>query len=345
MSTVTNGTVLAQPLKPEEPKPREPKKSLPPPAGRIGREELRLRVESAMRRNLPTDLHCINTAKEWAVIGGGPSINDEVDTIRKLKREGVAIVSVNKSHDWLLEHGIVPWAHVLLDPKDWVADYVKRPRKDVRYFVASQCHDSVFESLKDYPVFLWHAGQDFTEDGVEEPDNYLREHWPNATWRTVPGATTVGLRTPMLGHWMPNGPDVFHMFGMDSSRMNGALHAYDKTEAKDAGQGRQSLFWKGREFRFQTNSHMAQQFMDFDKFMDNLGDHYKHGRLRKSFRMKFYGYGLLPFFAAMLKIHAVPEFNDDPSRVGGWIARGESLGAMNLTPDLSDYNLDSLVIA
>ncbi len=290
-----------------------------------------------MKRGLPTTLHCINTAREWAVIGGGPSINDEVATIRKLKRRGVAIVSVNKSHDWLLEHGIVPWAHVLLDPKEWVADYVKRPRKDVRYFVASQCHDRTFDALDGYPVFLWHAGQDFPEDNAAEPDSYLREHFPpqkGHNWQIVPGGTTVGLRVPMLGHHMVKGVDVFHMLGMDSSRMNGAMHAYDKPEPPDAARGTQALYVKGKQHLFHTNTHLAKQFDDFGKFMDSLEDHYKFQRIRKGFKMKFYGYGLLPFYAAMLGLHAQPEFNQDPTRVGGWTSFRSAVGAHSVSDDL-----------
>lgn len=293
--------------------------ALPTAIGRIDRQELRERVRKAMARNLPTSLHCINVAREWAVIGGGPSINDHVDTIRKLKQRGVAIVSVNKSHDWLLERGIVPWGHVLLDPKDWVAGYVQRPRKDVRYFVASQCHDDTFEALSGFPVFLWHAGQDFPEDGTNEPDAMLRAEYPGSTWQITAGATTVGLRTPMLGHHMVPGADRFHMIGFDSSRTEGKLHGYEKTEAQDAGSGLQKLHYQGRKYCFDTNSHMARQFQDFDKLILDLQSHYDQGKLRKSFGMRFYGKGLLPFYAATIGLHADPECNKDPTKVGGYV--------------------------
>ncbi len=297
--------------------------TLPPPIGRIERKELCERVEYAMSLQLPTDMHCINTAREWAVIGGGPSINNHIGTIRALKHRGVAIVSVNKSHDWLLGHGIVPWAHVLLDPKDWVADYVKSPRMDVRYFIASQCHRNTFDRFKDYPVFLWHAGQDFHEDQITEPDSYLKTHWGNSNWRVTPGATTVGLRTPMLGHHMNPGADRFHMIGFDSSRGTaGQLHGYEKAEAQDASQGVQKLTHRDRVYHFATNSHMARQFVDFDKFMMELDENYKTGKLRKGFNLKFYGSGLLPFYAAMLGLHAEASCNANPEKVGGFTAVG-----------------------
>lgn len=282
--------------------------------GRIGRAEVRSRAGKAMLRDLPTFQVCANAAKVWAIVGGGPSIARDVAAIRALKRHGAHIVSVNKSHDWLLERGIVPWGHVLLDPKAWVAHYVKRPRKDVRYFLASQCHDDTFDALKDYPVFLWHAGQDFDEG--PEPNSYLRACWPHRPWFVVPGGTTVGLRAMQLGHAM--GADRFHLFGLDSSRADGRLHAYAKDEAADAESGTLSLRFCGKKYVFETNSHMARQQMDFDKFIEEMPQSFAAGALRREFQLTVHGAGLLPFFAAMIGLHAEPACNADPARVGGF---------------------------
>jgi hypothetical protein len=283
--------------------------------GRIDRAEVRRRAGAAMARNLPTFQDCPQAARTWAVIGGGPSVAGDIAAIRALKRRGANLVSVNKSHDWLLEQGIVPWGHVLLDPKAWVARYVRRPRKDVRYFVASQCHDETFEALNGYPVFLWHAGQDFDEG--PEPNGYLREHWPRRPWFVVPGATTVGLRAVQLGHAM--GADRFHLFGLDSSRANGRMHAYEKDEAPDAVSGTLALKYRGGKYVFDTNAHMARQQMDFDKFIEDLPKTRAAGLLRKDFELTVHGAGLLPFFAAMVGLHADPLCNADAARVGGYV--------------------------
>ncbi len=289
--------------------------------GRIDRAEMRRRVGNALQRNLPTFQRCINSAEEWAIVGGGPSINDCVADIRALKRRGVNIVSVNKSHDWLLDHGITPWGHVLLDPKEWVADYVKRPRRDVRYFVSSQCHDDVFDRLKDYPVFLWHASQDFEENGIKfaEPDRYLTENWPNVPLVVIGGGTTVGQRAIMLGHRM--GANKFHLFGFDSSRAKGGkLHGYEKPEAPDSKPGAIGYKYKGTKYVFETNDHMARQHMDLDKFMEDLPARWRKGQVRRNFCMTFYGSGLTPFWAATLGLHAKPECNANPEVVGGFEA-------------------------
>lgn len=293
-----------------------------------------------MSRNLKSFMYCENKAKEWAVIGGGPSINDCVSDIRKLQRRGVNIVSVNKSHDWLLDNHIIPWGHVLLDPKEWVADYVKRPRKDVRYFVASQCHADTFDALKDYPVFLWHAAQDFPEG--PEPNTYLKEKWSRGKndWYCVLGDTTVAFRASRLGHAM--GADKFHMFGVDSSRApQGAFHGYSKPEAPDTACPDIFLKYAGMKYRFQTNTHMLRQQMDFDQFVEQLPELYERKALRKEFTITVYGSGLLPFFAARLGWHANSEFNKDPSKVGGYVEavpdRLGYLGGLSI-PTFVDFN-------
>ena len=285
--------------------------------GRINRAEVRKRAGEAMLLDLPAHPTCKNFAKEWVIVGGGPSINQCVDRIRKLKARGANVVSVNKSHDWLIEHGISPWGHVLLDPKDWVAGYVKRPRKGVRYFIASQCHPDTFESLKGFETYLWHGGQDFPEGS--EPGTYLRTNWPRKPWYIVPGPTTVSMRVPFLANFLgPVKPTKFHFFGLDSSRSSGKMHGYEKPEAPDAHAGSVKATYRGKSYIFDTNSHMTRQWADFQKLVGELPDQIKAGHLPKGVDFTFYGSGLLPFYAATLGWHADPECNKDPAKVGGY---------------------------
>ena len=72
------------------------------------------------------------------------------------------MLAVNKSHDWLLRRGLRCDYATLLDPKDWVADYInldlaaakvtkKRAGKfwaPPKYLIARQCHDLVLEKFK-----------------------------------------------------------------------------------------------------------------------------------------------------------------------------------------------------
>lgn len=133
----------------------------------------------------------------------------------------------------------------------------------------------------------------------------------------VPGGTTVGLRAIHLGHAL--GVRNMHLFGFDSSREGGRLHAYPKTEAEDAESGELALKFRGRKYFFDTNSHMARQQMDFDKFIEDLPNLIACGALSASLSVAVHGSGLLPFFAAMIGLHADPACNADPARVGGYL--------------------------
>lgn len=291
--------------------------------GFLGREGVRERCGLALERNLPPLFEAGNPFEAWAIIGGGPSVGRHTRVIRYLKSKGVAIVSVNKSHDWLLEHDIVPDYHFMCDPKQRVAGYVSRPRQDVNYCLGSTCHPDVFDALKGLKTYLWHPSQDFPEG--PEPDTYMQSHWPGrykAEFRNG-GGTTIGGRAMTVGHsW---GTNRFHMLGMDSSRGKaGNLHAYEKEEMKEGvSDGAIALKWRGTKFYFNTNSHMARQQMDFDKFLTEMPERWEKGQVRKEFRWIFYGEGLTPFWAATLGFHAEARFNapdgGNPALVGGYV--------------------------
>lgn len=289
----------------------------------LTRQEYLKRVGEAMLRKLPTIRQVENRTLGWAVLASGPSLNDCVPEILDLKKRGCNIVTVNKSHDWALDHGIVPWAHVTLDSNEWVADYVKRPRNDVRYFVSSQCHPKVFDNLKDRPVFLWHGGQDYPEGSV--PFEYLRTYWPKRfpLEAVVFGGTTVGPRVPMMSAYMgPVNPIKFHMFGLDSSSLEPAkMHAMDKKLRPDLGPHDRPIRHGRDMFWFHTNAHMFRQTIDFETLIDEFPQKYRAGLFPKNFELIIHGSGMLPTVAACYGLHADPECNKDPSLVGGYFKR------------------------
>lgn len=283
------------------------------PGGRISTQEIRVRAGNAMARKLPPFIMVKNDSETWVICGAGPSLKDSLPTVRELQRKGAYVIALNKTHDYLLDHDIKPWAAILLDPMPWVAEYIKRPRMDVRYFVASQCHDDTFEALKGFPVFLWHAAQD-TEDGSSEPNRVLMELWPRKPWHCVPGPTTVGLRALFVGAALgPIRPRVFHLVGLDSSREGQKLHAMPKKEAEDAHSGCVTLRYKGFPYKFDTNNHMRKQAEDFDGIIDNMVTYWNRDFLPKDIDIIVHGRGLLPFRAACLGLHA--NANDDPGSV------------------------------
>jgi hypothetical protein len=56
-----------------------------------------------------------------------------------------------------LNNGIKPSAYVMVDALEFNARFVEKVIPDCKYFIASQCHPSVFEKLpKEQDIYLAH---------------------------------------------------------------------------------------------------------------------------------------------------------------------------------------------
>lgn len=106
--------------------PRLLRDSIPEGKGRISPEEFRNRIRKGQRSGMKSMLRLAwkHKGSTFCVVGGGPSLQDNVGELRRLAKRGAIIVAVNKSHDWLLARGLPCHYGVLLDPKEWVADYI-----------------------------------------------------------------------------------------------------------------------------------------------------------------------------------------------------------------------------
>lgn len=292
--------------------------------GRLLFHEYAERVRKSMKWNIPSLAVLRNKWHRNALIicGGGPSIKRDLNKIRELQRRGGRVLTVNKTHDkfldseWLEKHSgdpshIIPWAHTVLDPMPWVADYVKKPCPGTLYFVASSCDPVVLRRLRlqGALVFLWHAGADFY--GTAMPGPILESEFPNKDWAVLAGPTTVGLRSVIIGYDLGFRP--FHLFGFDSSKERDEagvyrLHAYDKVAATDADEGTVTLNTAAGHWPFETNSHMSRQVLDFEDMCEQIGNNMKT-RAWEPIDIRVYGDGLLPSYAASIGLHADPEKN------------------------------------
>lgn len=191
-----------------------------PPKIATSDEAMLEHVRSALGRGLPMPQHCRPHGRTLSVAGGGPSLAETVSQL-----DGV-IVTANAGLGFLLSKGITPWACGLLDARPHIADLIE-PHPDVFYFVASTCHPSVFDKLKNSQVILWHPSG---APGISET---LPRDTP-----MIAGGTTMGMRWLNLGHYM--GFRKFEMHGLDSSyrtTMQGTVktHAYPDSRDGKAG--------------------------------------------------------------------------------------------------------------
>src|SRR5262245_20476366 len=80
-------------------------------------------------------------------VAGGPSLRDHLEEIRARKANGEYILTSNNTHDYLVDHGIIPNACLLLDPKEQVKNYVDKHQTDTAYFVSSCAHPLVVQKV------------------------------------------------------------------------------------------------------------------------------------------------------------------------------------------------------
>lgn len=142
---------------------------------------------------------------EIMILGGGPSLNSQLDDIKALKAAGVKVVTLNGAYHWALEHDLGPVNQIVVDAREFNARFTKPVSPGCKYFISSQCHPSVLEGLPHADTYLWHT----TMDSIRETLAAKRE-----LWFGIPGGSTVMLRAiPMLRLL---GFKKMHLFGFDS---------------------------------------------------------------------------------------------------------------------------------
>ena len=207
-----------------------------------------------------------------ALIGGGPSIEKQIDAIKNF--DGVT-VACGSSYDWCVNNGITPNYCVVCDPDPISANYITKPQFSTIFLVATQCDPKVFDTLKLNAIFMWHCyNEDFEGLKDIEPE-----------FQAVGGGCTVGLRSLSLAIMM--GYKDIHFFGFDSCLgENDKHHAYDfTTDTEELGSiylikldptGNKTYTVAGYQLA------QAQHFKDF----------YEH--YNEVFTPTFHGEGLLP---------------------------------------------------
>jgi hypothetical protein len=259
-------------------------------------------------------------------VGGGPTLQDEVGSLRRLIKRGAKVLAVNKSHDWLLRRGLPCHYAALLDPKDWVAKYIDldlsgsvSARKmagklwaDPKYLIASQCHDDTinkFKGRKD--SYIWHAAAGLGESQV------LKTEFPNDLWVTIAGASVIGLRAIGLAHGL--GFREMHLFGIDGSMKppkrpdeKPKLYAYDKPHIDPTWKHFEVKLNSGWAREFMSNHHMARSVYEFEDSLREWDMQIKQGRM-EGFDIRVHGnpeYSAIAMVSAGMGIHADPDENE-----------------------------------
>ena len=214
-----------------------------------------------------------NTA---VMVSAGPSYLGHLDELREYsKRPDHFIFCVKTNHNELIEHGIVPFGCILLDPRPKVKRFIK-PHKDVNYFAASIVHPSTIDLLHEYNLFLYNA-----PIGAGEQDLYGTASKDPRSKRLVGGGTTAAGRAIPLLRVM--GFLTMKLYGYDSCYKDPQDH---NATTKDG----QKKFWEIEKYgkKFWTSLELLAQVQDFEKYFGAVvGD--------PSFDIEFIGDGMIPW--------------------------------------------------
>lgn len=238
------------------------------------------------------------------IVGGGPSLRKNIPKLRRLARQkGHYIITTNKTHDFLLNlpklglgPPIKPWAAVLLDPCDWVKDYIT-PQPGIQYLIGDQCAPTTFDVFEKEGIsrWIWRSTSPKSDHDIV-PQKMLM----------VFGGSTGGMRCRQIMYF--NGFRKVLYFGMDSSLHDDKLHAYEKWDSVDDRVSVKVLDENGFERAFTTNSHMARQAQEWLEMRDMWIESVRAGKNDWVDEI-FYGDGLLPTIAARLGQHADRKLN------------------------------------
>lgn len=204
---------------------------------------------------------------EAVLVGSGPSVKDEVNNLRKKRKNPkYMFFGIKGGHDFLVDSGITPHFGVAVDPLEKIhrENFLKRAT-DCKYFIASQCHPTLFDMLmqRGDQVIVWHLLTDNLLKWSQEENSPVYKHY------MIPGGSTSGLRSIVLAYAM--GFRKFHLYGYDSC-LTGSLRKVggELCEGKDE-KGRDKaieVFISGK--KFMADRAMAAQATEFQDLIKSM---------------------------------------------------------------------------
>lgn len=246
-------------------------------AGNVTDKELTANVEYALKLLYETLSKPIEAHDGvLCIVGGGPSLADDVEEIRGRYKGGAVIWALNNSFRYLRDNGIEAHAHVMLDAREKNAEFVL-PSPTTRIY-ASTVHPEVFKAAKlcGGEILIWHPMIAGMLDKLGKKPAVL-----------IGCGNSVGLKA--MGLSMVMGFRDVHLYGYDSSYRGDENHAY----SQPLNDCERIIEVQVNGIKFKTAPWMAMQADEFKEIAKDLCEN--HG-------MKFtiHGDGLLPYVAKLL---------------------------------------------
>lgn len=219
-------------------------------------------IENNVRINSAKNLKWLHTEKEnpypAIIVGGGASIEDEVENIRHLKSIGGTIFAANAASKWLISKGIEVDFQCIADAKEETVTLVDHNANE--HIIASQAHPRTMDSVED-PI-VWHLG-------IEDIERlFPEERVKRGGYCILGGGSAVGNSSMCVAY--AKGFRDLHIFGLDSCHKDGRSHAYQQN--MNVVIPIMEVEWAGRTFTSSvTMKAQAEKFQLTSKFLKDAG--------------------------------------------------------------------------
>lgn len=142
------------------------------------------------------------------VIGGGPSVDEQVEKIKALKADGAALIAIERMYPWCMQEGLTPDYVLSMDCSDGVEAGFTHLSKDTAHILASVTAPVLFDMLKGYPVYIFNG---HTSSHVQIQNYWTKHGYTKATIVNTGGSVTLGACSVAL----TLGYSHLHVFGFD----------------------------------------------------------------------------------------------------------------------------------
>ena len=180
----------------------------------INKFPMRARKEnlaSSLGRGFPDISALVDSeqGKSAVIIGGGPSIDDQIERIREIQAGGAIVVSIERMNLWCIAHAIRPDYVVTMDASGDVLEGLTRLDPQSKHLVATQCTPAVFDRLAEAgaTVYVFNTPQ----RGIELGDLWNAGNYDRMTILNAGGSVTLGCMSAAMLLGMRD----LHVFGFD----------------------------------------------------------------------------------------------------------------------------------
>lgn len=210
--------------------------------------------------------------RTFVMVCGGPSLEKHLGEIREksLDRERYLVVCSNMTGAYLLENGIVPHAHFILDPQEKKKFDIAAGKTNpaTEYWINVACHPAVFAELREQGIKPYGFLADFDSSGkaIQTVKDSMQPGQPGMM--AIQGGTMAGLRAINLADAL--GFHRMEYYGFDAVVEVKDGRAKPYAYEKKRGEAIIEVFCDRCDARFDTTLIFQKQVNEFIRWRANM---------------------------------------------------------------------------